>query len=259
MRFCTLFIILFLFTKNIIAQETNIYVYNTYLQPPILNLDESGLAKALVDYLNESVKGNVHFVLRNVPRQRLLKYHLQKEEKFSDLVIFLAPRFISDEKKTRFIWSPPLFSDYNVLIFDQKKPLNIKKLSDLKGMRFSTVRGYLYGKLDEMIINSNLIRQEANNEETSLRQIVIGRADFTQMNRLFFLSISERREFKDSKFLSFKVPEEQVFARHILYGKATDPELIKKVNRAIELLPCDENWKRLAKRYDLHLANCPAP
>lgn len=256
MRSLLIYIFLLSLAKIGFTQEVTISVYNTYLQPPIIYTDESGLAKALVDYLNESLHGKFHFVLRNIPRQRLLKYHLAKEEKFSDMAIFLAPMFIGDEDKKRFIWSPPLFSDYNVLIFNQKKSLSIKNLSDLKGMRFSTVRGYRYGKLDGMIFDGKLIRQEANNEETSLRQVVIGRADFTQMNRLFFLSLSERREFKDNKFLSFKVPEEPTFSRYVLFGKATDPQVIKKVNHVIELLPCDRKWKDLAKRYDLHLASC---
>lgn len=257
MKVLTFLIVLFALTKTGFGQEATISVYNTYLQAPIVYPDESGLAKSLVDYLNESVQGKFHFILKNIPRQRLLKYHLGKEEKISEIVIFLSPMFVGDERRRRFIWSPLLFADYNVLIFDQKKSPHIKTLSDLKGMRFSTVRGYRYATLDEMILNGTLIRQEANNEETSLRQIVIGRADFTQMNRLFFLSLSERKEFQENKFLSFKVPEEPTFTRHILYGKAINPEVIKKVNHAIELLPCDNKWKDIARRYDLHLSSCP--
>lgn len=245
-----------IFSSAVFCEERKISVYNTYLHPPIVNSDGGGLARTLVDYLNASAKNDIHFVLKNIPRQRLLKYYLSKEENFSEMAIFLSPSFIDDKNKKRFLWSPALFPDYNVLVFGQKKSLNLKRLSDLKGMRFSSVRGYRYYKLDDMLLAGTISKQEANDEETSLRQVLIGRADFTQMNRLFFASLSEREEFKKDYFNALKVPEEPIFNRHILYGKSLHPDVIKKVNQMIEMLPCDKKWKELAKRYEFNAGLC---
>ncbi len=239
------------------AGETVLTAINTYRYPPFMYPDGSGLCQELVKHLNHELKGRYRFELQHLPRMRLLRAHLDAPLHFDAVGLMLAPNFIDDDGRSRYLWSTPVFDDYNVLVFAGAKAPPIRVLSDLKGKRYGTVRGYRYTGLETMVADGVVHLDLANDEFSNLRKLLAGRIDFTQMNRFMYRNLAHEPEFA-GKLSSVRTPGPNTFARHLFVARDR-PELLAAINEALATLPCNRGWQAMAHKTDIAVPACPAP
>jgi polar amino acid transport system substrate-binding protein len=239
------------------APAAELVAYNTYLFPPFANEDGSGVASTLVAFLNRHFKGQHTFKLENIPRARLLAGPLGVEGKFDGVALFLAPPFVSDPDKTRYLWSRPLFEDHNVLVFRGPQKPRYTKLKELQGLTMGAIRGNQYSGLDEMVAKGELKLDLSSSELDNLRKVALGRADFTQMARLLYVSLATKWGL-DTELVAIPRLEAATFQRHILVG-LNNPGLAAQIDQALTALPCDVEWQREARVSRFEVPACMAP
>ncbi|MES2584427.1 MAG: hypothetical protein V4627_17010 [Pseudomonadota bacterium] len=237
-----------------VAQSAEFTAYNTYLQPPFLHDDGTGIAAVLVDFLNRQFKGLHTIKLVHMPRARLVATQLVQAEKFDGIGLLLAPPFVGDAGKTRFLWSRPLFEDYNVLIFRGPQTPPYTHLKELKGMTFGSIRGNQYNRLDDMVEKGELTVEKNTNELSNIRKVILGRVDFTQMNQLVYFSLISKWGLS-GEVRAIAVPEVPSFQRHIFVGH-NNPALAAQIDAALLALPCDPQWQRETKRNGADVPPC---
>lgn len=236
--------------------EIEIPAFNTYNMAPFVTGADTGLAADLVAYLNGRLNGLYRLNLLNVPRERLVKVHLNEPKLFSGVALFLAPQFVDDQEQRRFLWSLPLFDDWNVLAFLGPKRREIQRLQDLAGLRFGAVLGNRYAGLDEMAQAGLLTKENSTSALASLRKVCLARVDFTQMSRVMLNALAPDSGCGEQLAHSV-LPQSSSFSRRILIGTG-NPVLARRINEAIAAMPCDRQWQAVAAGYGLALAACPS-
>ncbi|MFT7775074.1 substrate-binding periplasmic protein [Roseateles sp.] len=236
------------------SAEIEVDAFNTYSVPPFIATAGRGLDMELVDYLNRKLQGSYRFKLSVLPRERLLKRHLNPPQQFVGLALFMAPQFVDDVAQQRFLWSPSLFDDQNMLIFRGAQRGRVQRLDDLKGLRFGGVLGYRYEGFDGMVAAGSLVKETAGSAQASLRQVCLGRVDFTQMSRVMFEALAAESGCADRLVLQ-PLPHSSPFGRRIMMGRA-DTELAARVSEIVEQMPCDREWRRVAAGHRISLPAC---
>lgn len=235
-----------LLTVPLLAAEQHLIAYNSYQLPPFVTA-QGGLAQELVNYLNSKLVGQYRFQLETLPRARMMATVFNPPQAARGIALFLNPRFVGDAERTRFLWSKPLFQDRNLLIFRGRPAPVVKQLSDLHGLRFGAMLESRYQGLDELVQASRISRDDSVNEAAILEKVIAKRVDFTSMNQMSYLALSEQARFRDLLGTS-PTPGEPGFTRHILISKA-NPALASKLDAIISAMPTDPSWRALAKRY----------
>ncbi|CAN7270111.1 transporter substrate-binding domain-containing protein [Pseudoduganella sp. LjRoot289] len=238
------------------AAEQQVDAYNTYLSPPFLMPDGGGLAAELVERLNAHLTGQYRLRLRHIPRQRLMLAGMRDPASFEGVGLLLSPAFVKEDRQPRFLWSEPVFYDYNVLVFAGPNAPRLSSAADLAGLRFGAIIGYRYLYLEQLLAAGRLRRQDTNAERLNLRKVALGRVDFTQMNRLLYGAIMGEPEFA-GKLAAVPEPGAPPFARRLFVGPHR-AALLARLNAALAVLPCDPQWRASADRHGINLPSCSA-
>ena len=221
--------------------------YNTYLYPPFVDARGGGLASDVVALLNKHLGGD-RLVLVNVPRARFLVEASQPGRDVDGIALFLVPEFVDDRLPPgRYQWSAPLFADFNVLVFrGDGQPSGALPVA-LKGWRFGAVRGNVYRFVDPLVARGDVLRDEGADELGNLRKLAAGRIDFTQLNQMYFRSLS--RQGTELQGLVAVMEPGSVFQRRILLSRQAPRAFTAKLAAALARLRHDPEWLALAARY----------
>lgn len=236
------------------AAEQLVDAYNTYLSPPFLTPEGGGLAAELVERLNAQLRGQYRLRLHHIPRQRLMLAEMRDPARFEGVGLLLSPAFVKEDRQPRFLWSEPIFHDYNVLVFAGPTPPHLASAADLAGLRFGAIIGYRYLYLEQLLAAGRIRRQDTGAERLNLRKVALGRVDFTQMNRLLYGAIEGEAEFA-GKLAAVPEPGAPPFARRLFVGPHR-AALLARLNAALAALPCDPNWRASAARHGIDLPGC---
>lgn len=232
--------------------------YNTYLYPPFVHADGSGLARDMVALLNRHM-GEDRFVLANVPRARFLVMASQAGRDFDGIALFLVPRFVEGRLPPgRYLWSAPIFRDFNVLVFRATHQPSGPLPGALHGWRFGAVRGNTYTYVDPLVARGAVQRDEGADELGNLRKLAAGRIDFTQLNQMNFRQLNS--DVQDLQGLVAVMEPGSMFQRHILLSRHAPEALRARLAAVLARLPQDREWQQLAARYGVQLpAAAPRP
>ena len=96
-----------------------------------------GVLKDMMDELGKRIDKSVEYKI--VPRKRHLQSAINGEV---DTLCLYNPAWMENPEEV--LWSKPLFKEKNIFIMNKKKKFSIKSLSDLKGKKVGTIRGYYY-------------------------------------------------------------------------------------------------------------------
>lgn len=251
-----LWVFLLIGAPVLLAAPRPVMVYNTYDAPPFRQSDGGGLAAELVQLLNQRLGDRFQLELQHVPRQRLLKIHLDPPERFQGLALFLAPPFVGDDAQQLYLWSEPLFEDRNLLVLPRDRaPAEAPGLDWLNGKLMVSVRGQRYAVLDPLLAQGRLRRIEVADERSALKTL-LAQADFTQMNQLMFYQLSGEMGLRQ-RLLGVPEPGSGSFQRRVLVGRGA-PELLMPLNEAIATLPCEARWRELAALHGFVAGACKA-
>ncbi|MGQ5523572.1 substrate-binding periplasmic protein [Chitinimonas sp. PSY-7] len=231
------------------AEPISVNTYNTYLFPPYL-AQNGGLAADLVTYLNQKLLGEYRLQLINMPRSRLVRSMIKREESLDGIVLFLNPRFVDDANQQHFLWTPALFKDQNVLIFRKLvAPTEIKDLKTLQGMRFGAILENRYKDLDDMNKAGVITRIDGTSELFNLNLLQANRIDFTQLANSTFTALYRENLFAE-QLVALPIPGDPPFTRHILINKK-QPELAKRLITIVTNMASDPIWRETLKPYQL--------
>ena len=238
-----------------VAAPKSVQAFNTYEASPFLIADKQGLVPELVEQLNQLLNEQYRLRLRNLPRARLLQQYLDEPAHFDGVVMLLSPAFVNDRGRRTYLWSKPLFEDYNVLVLRAAEAPALLDDHWLAGKRLLTVRGQRLPLLDELVASGQLRRENFNSELQTLQMVAAGRGDFTHMNHLMFQHLS-RQYGLDKQLKAFALPGDAGhFSRHILIGQQAR-ELLEPLNAAIDALQCQPRWHETATHYGFAALPC---
>lgn len=240
------------------AAQRRVEAFNTYEAAPfLLKQGQAGLAPDLVRLLNRQLGAHFQLELFNVPRQRLIRIHLDPIPRFAGTVLFLAPAFIGDADRQLYLWSEPLFEDRNILALPRTKAPAVLDTEWLKGRHMVGVRGQRYAVLDPLLADGRLKLIEVSDERSALKMVLLARADFTQMNQLMFHQLVRELGLQDD-LVAVPEPGGGAFQRRILVGRGA-PELLAPLNEAIAALHCEPEWLQLAQAHGFTAPPCKKP
>lgn len=235
--------------------ERRVPAFNTYeARPFLVPKSRAGLAPELVKLLNRHLPDRVQLELHNVPRQRLLSFHLSPPEQFAGLALFLAPAFVGDAQQQLYLWSDVLFEDRNVVVLPRQQAPGRLELGWFRGKLMVGVRGQRYSVFDPLLADGRLQRKEVSDERSALKMVLLERADFTQMNQLMFRDLVRELGLQE-QLVGLPEPGGGAFKRRILVGRAA-ADLLPWLNQAIARLHCDSEWRRLAEQHGFAAQAC---
>lgn len=233
-----------------LAADETIVTYNSYAVAPYFVDARRGLARALVDRLNDKLAPRYYLSLHQIPRIRLDLSELSKGSAFAGAVLFLHPRFVNDAARTRFLWSKPLFTDCNLVISSKEAPLDYQGPASLEGRRFGGVRGYRYSTVDALASAGKLVREDSQDELSGLQKVARGRLDLTVVPyTIYSYAVAEHAL---APMLHVAPRPLQCFTRHILVGRA-HPALLSALDQAIDALAGDPAWQATLASFHLDL------
>jgi len=161
------------------AEPLNVKLLNYHDFAPFIVEQEKGLSSDLALLLTQLADKKYIFSVETLPRKRLDS--LVEKQAF-DAVLWASPGFFSDPEKTKYHWSPSLFSDGNALIFNKKS--NWKYLtkgtradslaSSLKGFTVSTQRGFRYS-FDDLFNQKIAFRDDVDYPKQVFEKVRAGR------------------------------------------------------------------------------------
>lgn len=236
------------------ASPKPVQAFNTYETSPFLTSDNKGLVPELIKQLNGLLAGQYRLELRNLPRARLLQQHLRQPKDFDGVAMLINPRFVNDVEQQSYLWSKPLFDDYNVLVLQARQAPSELKEDWLQGKRLLAVRGQRLPGIDELVATGRLQREDFNSEMQTLQMVTAGRGDFAFMNHLMFQHLAREAGVSD-QLVGVPVPGAAHFQRHILVGKGAS-DLLEPLNAAIDMLHCLPEWRKTAAEYGFATMPC---
>lgn len=159
------------------AQKEIIFAYPVEGWPPyLIPQEKSGI---MVDVLqNIATKIGFKVITHHYPDKRC-KMMLEQQ------TIDIWPKA---QEWTRhpdhYLWTDPVVSSDDILIFRKGEKTPIKSQDDLEGMRIGCVYGFSYPELAALFESRLAVRQDALNTESMLEMLKIGRTDVAVTNRL---------------------------------------------------------------------------
>lgn len=231
-----------------LATEANaqkvVPAYNTYQSVPFQVGGEGGLAQDVVDYLNAKLKGKYTFKLEALPREKFNQSVINNKN-FEGVGMFLAPAFVGDVEKKKFLWTSPLMTDANLVVSNPSKRIEYNGPDSLKGMKFGGVTGNRYAGLDA-IPRASDTPTELNN----LKNAASGEIDVTvvpeSVFRFYLKTATSSRFGLDKLYVSTK--HHASFTRH-LFVSPDQQELSKDLEGVVTKMATDPAWKELVGKY----------
>jgi polar amino acid transport system substrate-binding protein len=225
------------------AAEKVVPAYNTYQSVPFQVGGEGGLAADVVGYLNAKLKGKYTFTLDVMPRDKFNQVIAGKS--FEGVSMFLAPQFVGDGDKKKFLWTAPLMSDSNLIVSNPAKKVEYAGPESLKGLKFGGVTGNRYAGLDAIPRTADTAA-----ELTNLKNAASGEIDVTlvpeSIFRYYLKTSSNARFGLDKLHVSGKT--HATFTRHF-FVSPDQAELARDLDAVVAKMPSDPAWKEILAKY----------
>lgn len=165
-----------------LASAAEVVLYAYHLKPPyLIDRDKhSGIYYDLARYLNARIPDHT-FKTVYLPRRRL--EHELELGRLNGLVIGVNPSWFKDEKRTRYLWSPPFLRDQDVVVSLASAPVEYEGPESLVGHHVGLSMGYYYYGVDELVRAGRVQRDDAINEEITLGKLALRRIDSAIVTR----------------------------------------------------------------------------
>jgi len=228
-----------------VASEGKVVVWTYYLYSPFITGENQGLTHDFVALLNESANGLYTFHLEIMPRKRI-DMHLEAGD--SGIVVFVNPSWMKVSKNIDHLWTEPLFSDRNGILFNRSLHRDYDGPSSLYGLTMGGVFGRKYKGLDKAVAQGRIIRKDALNEELNVLKLSERRIDFMTAPESVLrflvqqLGVEEKIRFSPTPLFEY---ERYILAANLSY------DLRIFLNRFVANLPNNPKWQELKTKYAL--------
>ncbi|WP_397535494.1 substrate-binding periplasmic protein [Roseateles sp.] len=147
-----------------------------YDYPPFITTRGNGLSHDLASTLTELMGGLISRTeLQLLPRRRLDM--ALSAPTWQGLVPWVKPAWFGDESESRFLWSPPLLADTDLVLSLKSRAVEFNGPASLRGLTLGGVAGHRYADVEAMIEAGELTREDTINTEQNLRKLLRGRVD----------------------------------------------------------------------------------
>ena len=215
-----------------------------YNRPPFLYQDAAGHVKGILAERAEKImqQAGIHYRWENTPVTRIL-FHLEHSKRND-----CAPGWYFSAEREKFAWySKPVYRDLPVVIISKNQrfaaaPGNLASILNTAGIRILLKRGLLHNSELQEQLRKPLpasIEYTVAEMPVMLGMIENGRADLTivtQEEASYYASLPQwaSRQLQISKIAGLNTAD----PRYILCSKSVTPEVMQKINTAIDkLLP----------------------
>jgi polar amino acid transport system substrate-binding protein len=220
--------------------------YNTYQSVPFQVGGDGGLAVDLVDYLNTQLKGKYTLKLEMMPRETF-NQNVLANKAFPGVALFLAPPFVGDADKKKFLWTSPIMNDRNLVVSHPDKKVEFSGPDSLKGLKFGGVIGNRYAGLEAIPRTADTAAELTNLKNLSTKEIDVTLLP-ESIFRYYLKTSSNARYGLDKLHLSDK--PHAVFTRH-LFVSPDSADLGKELEAIAQKMASDPAWKSVLGKYGL--------
>jgi len=225
------------------ASDVTLYAY--HLKPPYIidREHEVGLYYDVARYLSSHVPGH-SFRTVYLPRRRL-ENDLELG-RLNGLVIGVNPAWFKDEHRTRYLWSPPILHDTDIVVSRAGRPVRYEGPESLIDQHVGLSFGYYYFGIDPLVRAGRIQRDDAINEEASLDKLWRQRVDATVVTRRTYDFLLRQRPEWQGQFFVARKPHDD-FDRMILIPREF-AGLANDLATAVAAMAHDAEWQRVVLR-----------
>lgn len=149
---------------------------------------EGDLARGFLPDLMRLVARNLGREVEFVPLPRRRIFQVLSAGRL-DMVCSFAEGWVPEDVRQHLTLSVPLYNEQNVIVASpegvQVAGGNYASIASLSGV-IATVRGYVYGDLEDAFRSGQLTRLDAPDEVTALKMVAHGRARYAVVNRIAY-------------------------------------------------------------------------
>ena len=222
------------------AQEVQLLTYYTSLPFAV-----DGVAAAdsytvrLAQWLSQESAGRYQFVPRQVPKKRLL-YMMSKPD-WLGVVAWTNPLWVEDAQRQRYLWSNSLMHDHDLRVSRRDDKVLFAQGRALRPARFGGISGHFYSSLEAQFKDGLLIREDAQNELSSVLKLQHKRVDVILLQASSLAHI--RAEVPDFDRWAYVDPQPQAEFGRFLFTSRSHPELLTFINQSFPKLVQDPAWQ----------------
>lgn len=225
------------------AAET-IPVYSYYASAPFsFGPKKGGMVQEILQEIDDR-SDKLSFDLRIISRPTLT--NLLQHEKKPFIVPFAHPIWFQDVERTKYLWSRPLFSDYNALISNTEDPVNFKGLYSFIFQDVGVPKGYRIYLLDDLVEKKKAQRIDVASIPALVKMVA------RKQVRMAVIPYAIARYQVDAQELSetiyFSRRPHQTYERHLMLVNGTE-EMIEEINKAIHQSKSEGRFKKALKPY----------
>lgn len=195
----------------------------------------------LAQWLSQQSAGRFQFVPRQVPKKRL-QYMMNKPD-WLGVVAWANPLWVEDAPRQRYLWSSSFMHDSDLRVSRRADKVLFAQGRPLKTARFGGISGHFYPDLEAEFKSGLLIREDAQNELSSVLKLQHKRVDviLLQASSLAYI----RAEVPDFDRWAYVDPQPQAEFERFLFTSRSHPELMVFINQILPRLAKDPGWVEL--------------
>lgn len=199
------------------AKENKLKVFSYYTSPPFSN--EEGKVGLVAEFLQaiEQYDERLKFDLQIISRPKLNK--ILEESKSTFIVPFAHPLWFNDKNREKYLWSRPLYTDYNSLISHKSKPVEFKGLYSFIFQGVGTLKGFHIYLLDDLVEKGKAKRVDVHEPETLVQMIALKKIKMAVLPHAMAHYHTEKLKLQDQVYYSAR--PHQTYDRHLMLANAS--------------------------------------
>jgi|GEM_PF-6446259 len=229
---------------QLVDAKDTITVYSYYSSPPFsMGANKGGLIQEVVETIDQNAK-NLSLDLRIISRPALTE--ILKTEKNPFIVAFAHPTWFQDKERIKYLWSRPLFSDHNVLISNELKPIDFKGQYSFAFQKVGVPRGYQIYLLDDLVKKGKANRQDVASIPALIKMVAQSKIKMAVIPYPIVRYYVDQLKLNDT--IHFSNRPHQTYERHFMLVNGS-VELNGDIDDAIRKARNNASLKKILKKY----------
>ena len=225
------------------VSERTIRIYSYQNMPPFIVGSKKGLTYELAEYLNEKLKGEYHFVVFRLPRNRADRL-IEKGAK--GLIPWTSPAWHGDPDETKYKWTAGYTSDSNCIISPISQPFEYNGPGSMKGKTMGGLIGYFYLGLDDLVQKGEFKRVDVSNVRENITRLTTNRINTALVTESTARYLVSELNLKDKIHFSNKRHQE---FNYQMMSISNEDALNNKLATITKDMMQDRSWQDRLNKY----------
>lgn len=226
-------------TTALAAEKIQLLTY--YTSPPFavdMVPAASSYTLRLAHWLSQCSGGRFEFVPRQVPRLRLDRMLASPD--WRGVVAWANPLWFPDAEQQGLLWSSVLMRDRDLRVSRQADKVLFAGGHPLRAARFGGISGHQYHYLEAEFRSGLLVREDAQNELSSVLKLQHKRTDLILLQASYLPYL--RAQVPDFARWAYVDPQPQLEFERFLFTGRNNPDLLAFLNQALPNLVQTPAW-----------------